>query len=236
MAPAGVLIPLVSGTSLLFLALLGGLAARAGGAAVMLGAMRVTFWGALAMALTAGVGSLFGTDGWPGPIGCWRSDFTGLLLLLVIRFRLALSLSFCPSFLGSPLEFLGLQTIFPSPICILFSWPNFWQVQRTGRPHCDHRRSFFKQRQLPRTWVWMIFLATFVSQAIRFVCLRQSRWPPALYKPWRKKRCSKCFAKRIRRQIPWWPICCLASRTIGITWRNRWLPLQKNAWRAHFCN
>jgi vacuolar iron transporter family protein len=63
MAPAGVLIPLVSGTSLVFLALLGGLAARAGGAAVMLGAMRVTFWGALAMALTAGVGSLFGTDG-----------------------------------------------------------------------------------------------------------------------------------------------------------------------------
>src|SRR5580765_1096047 len=60
MAPAGGLIPLVSGTSLLFLALLGGLAARAGGAAVMLGAMRVTFWGALAMALTAGVGSLFG--------------------------------------------------------------------------------------------------------------------------------------------------------------------------------
>jgi len=38
------------------------LAARAGGAAVMLGAMCVTFWGALAMALTAGVGSLFGTD------------------------------------------------------------------------------------------------------------------------------------------------------------------------------
>ena len=62
MAPARDLIALVSGTSLLFLALLGGLAARAGGAAVMLGAMRVTFWGALAMALTAGVGSLFGTD------------------------------------------------------------------------------------------------------------------------------------------------------------------------------
>jgi vacuolar iron transporter family protein len=62
MAPAAVLIPLVSGTSLVFLALLGGLAARAGGAVVMLGAMRATFWGALAMALTAGVGSLFGTD------------------------------------------------------------------------------------------------------------------------------------------------------------------------------
>jgi hypothetical protein len=49
------LIPLVSGTSLLFLALLGGLAARAGGAGVVMGAIRVTFWGALAMALTAGV-------------------------------------------------------------------------------------------------------------------------------------------------------------------------------------
>jgi VIT1/CCC1 family predicted Fe2+/Mn2+ transporter len=60
MAPAAGLIPLVSGTSLVFLALLGGLAARAGGAGVMMGAIRVTFWGALAMALTAGVGSLFG--------------------------------------------------------------------------------------------------------------------------------------------------------------------------------
>jgi vacuolar iron transporter family protein len=60
MAPAAGLIPLVSGTSLLFLALLGGLAARAGGAGVTVGAMRVTFWGALAMALTAGVGALFG--------------------------------------------------------------------------------------------------------------------------------------------------------------------------------
>ena len=59
--PAAGLIPLVSGTSLLFLALLGGLAARAGGAGVMAGAIRVTFWGALAMALTAGVGALFGT-------------------------------------------------------------------------------------------------------------------------------------------------------------------------------
>jgi vacuolar iron transporter family protein len=60
-APATGLIPLVSGTSLVFLALLGGLAARAGGAGVMMGAIRVTFWGALAMALTAGVGALFGT-------------------------------------------------------------------------------------------------------------------------------------------------------------------------------
>ena len=55
------LIPLVSGTSLLFLAVLGGLAAHAGGAGMTLGAIRVTFWGALAMALTAGVGALFGT-------------------------------------------------------------------------------------------------------------------------------------------------------------------------------
>jgi VIT1/CCC1 family predicted Fe2+/Mn2+ transporter len=48
-------------TSLVFLAILGALAARVGGAGVMKGAMRVTFWGALAMALTAGVGKLFGT-------------------------------------------------------------------------------------------------------------------------------------------------------------------------------
>jgi VIT1/CCC1 family predicted Fe2+/Mn2+ transporter len=55
------LIPVVSVTSLVFLAILGGLAARVGGASVMVGAMRVTFWGALAMALTAGAGALFGT-------------------------------------------------------------------------------------------------------------------------------------------------------------------------------
>ena len=55
------LIPVVFGTSLAFLALLGGLAARVGGARVMVGAMRVTLWGALAMGLTAGVGALFGT-------------------------------------------------------------------------------------------------------------------------------------------------------------------------------
>jgi len=60
-APDATLIPLVSGTSLVFLALLGGLAARAGGAGVTVGAIRVTFWGALAMAVTAGVGWLFGT-------------------------------------------------------------------------------------------------------------------------------------------------------------------------------
>jgi VIT1/CCC1 family predicted Fe2+/Mn2+ transporter len=55
------LIPVVSGTSLVFLALLGGLAARVGGARVTVGAMRVALWGALAMGLTAGVGALFGT-------------------------------------------------------------------------------------------------------------------------------------------------------------------------------
>ena len=55
------LIPVVSATSLVFLAILGGLAARVGGAGVTKGAMRVTFWGALAMGLTAGVGALFGT-------------------------------------------------------------------------------------------------------------------------------------------------------------------------------
>jgi VIT1/CCC1 family predicted Fe2+/Mn2+ transporter len=56
------LIPVVSGTSLVFLALLGGLAARVGGARVTVGAMRVTLWGALAMGLTAGIGALFGTS------------------------------------------------------------------------------------------------------------------------------------------------------------------------------
>jgi vacuolar iron transporter family protein len=61
LTPAAGLIPLVSGTSLMFLALLGGLAARVGGAGVTIGAIRVTFWGALAMAVTAGVGWLFGT-------------------------------------------------------------------------------------------------------------------------------------------------------------------------------
>ena len=61
MASDAGLIPLVSGTSLLFLALLGGLAAHAGGARVTPGAIRVTFWGALAMGATAGVGALFGT-------------------------------------------------------------------------------------------------------------------------------------------------------------------------------
>jgi len=59
-APEAVLIALVSGSSLALLALLGGLAARAGGAGVMTGAMRVTFWGGLAMAMTAGIGWLFG--------------------------------------------------------------------------------------------------------------------------------------------------------------------------------
>ncbi len=60
-APEGTLIPVVASSSLLFLAILGGLAARAGGASVAAGALRVTFWGALAMIITAGVGMLFGS-------------------------------------------------------------------------------------------------------------------------------------------------------------------------------
>lgn len=47
-------------TSLIFLAVLGGVAARTGGASVRVGAMRITFWGAMAMAITTGVGMLFG--------------------------------------------------------------------------------------------------------------------------------------------------------------------------------
>src|SRR5271169_921375 len=61
LAPQASLIIFVSGTSLLFLALLGALAARAGGSSVTASAIRVTFWGALAMGITAGVGVLFGT-------------------------------------------------------------------------------------------------------------------------------------------------------------------------------
>ncbi len=60
LVPASYLMPLVSATSLVFLAILGGVAAQVGGASAVTGAMRVTFWGALAMALTAGVGILFG--------------------------------------------------------------------------------------------------------------------------------------------------------------------------------
>ena len=60
-APEASLIPIISVTTLMFLALLGALAAKAGGARVTVGAIRVTFWGALAMGLTAIVGALFGT-------------------------------------------------------------------------------------------------------------------------------------------------------------------------------
>lgn len=60
LAPANLLIILVAVFSLFFLAFLGAIAARAGGASILTGALRVTFWGALAMALTAGVGRLFG--------------------------------------------------------------------------------------------------------------------------------------------------------------------------------
>jgi VIT1/CCC1 family predicted Fe2+/Mn2+ transporter len=61
-ARPSVLIPLVAGPSLLFLSLLGALAARAGGASLTKGAMRVGFWGALAMAVTAGIGAMFRTS------------------------------------------------------------------------------------------------------------------------------------------------------------------------------
>lgn len=51
---------IVSGSSLFFLALLGALSAKVGGSSILTAAVRVTFWSALAMALTAGVGALFG--------------------------------------------------------------------------------------------------------------------------------------------------------------------------------
>jgi VIT1/CCC1 family predicted Fe2+/Mn2+ transporter len=61
LAPVSALMWAICVSSLVFLALLGALAARAGGASVISAAARVTFWGALAMALTAGVGALFET-------------------------------------------------------------------------------------------------------------------------------------------------------------------------------
>lgn len=60
--PRVALIPVVIATSILFLALLGGVSAYAGGAPVIKAALRVTFWGILAMALTAAVGALFGAS------------------------------------------------------------------------------------------------------------------------------------------------------------------------------
>jgi len=60
LVPASALMWAVAGSALFFLALLGALGAAVGGAPMMIAAARVTFWGALAMALTAGVGALFG--------------------------------------------------------------------------------------------------------------------------------------------------------------------------------
>jgi VIT1/CCC1 family predicted Fe2+/Mn2+ transporter len=61
LAPASAVAAAVVVTSLACLAMLGALAARTGGASAGIGALRVTFWGAFAMALTYGVGALFGT-------------------------------------------------------------------------------------------------------------------------------------------------------------------------------
>jgi VIT1/CCC1 family predicted Fe2+/Mn2+ transporter len=62
LVPDARLVPAVAGASLLCLGGLGGLAARVGGARPLIGAVRVVFWGALAMGLTAAIGALFGTS------------------------------------------------------------------------------------------------------------------------------------------------------------------------------
>jgi len=59
-SPASVLVPIVSAASLGFLALLGAIGAKAGGASMLRATIRVTFWGALALGVTAGIGKLFG--------------------------------------------------------------------------------------------------------------------------------------------------------------------------------
>jgi VIT1/CCC1 family predicted Fe2+/Mn2+ transporter len=60
LVPRNVLVPGIIVTTVLLLALLGGIGAHLGGAPILKGVLRVTFWGALAMAITAGVGALFG--------------------------------------------------------------------------------------------------------------------------------------------------------------------------------
>jgi VIT1/CCC1 family predicted Fe2+/Mn2+ transporter len=60
-SPASVLVPVVSAASLAFLAVLGAIGAKAGGADILRATVRVKFWGALAMAITAGIGKIFGT-------------------------------------------------------------------------------------------------------------------------------------------------------------------------------
>ncbi len=60
-SPVNALVPIVSAASLCFLALLGAIGAKAGGSNVLRATARVTFWGALALALTAGIGKIFGT-------------------------------------------------------------------------------------------------------------------------------------------------------------------------------
>ncbi|MBU6419998.1 MAG: VIT family protein [Proteobacteria bacterium] len=60
-APAGIEVPMVGGVSVICLAVLGAMGAKTGGANIFKGALRVTFWGVVAMVVTAGVGAIFGT-------------------------------------------------------------------------------------------------------------------------------------------------------------------------------
>jgi len=60
-SPANLLVPIVAAASLGFLALLGAIGGKAGGANILRATLRVTFWGALALGITAGIGKLFGT-------------------------------------------------------------------------------------------------------------------------------------------------------------------------------
>jgi vacuolar iron transporter family protein len=60
-SPVHLLVPLISAASLVFLAVLGAVGAKAGGASIISATVRVTFWGALALGITAGIGKLFGT-------------------------------------------------------------------------------------------------------------------------------------------------------------------------------
>jgi VIT1/CCC1 family predicted Fe2+/Mn2+ transporter len=61
LSPRAILVPVVAAASLVYLAVLGALGARTGGAGILKPTIRVTFWGAVAMAVTAGIGRLIGT-------------------------------------------------------------------------------------------------------------------------------------------------------------------------------
>ena len=111
LSPRALLLPMVAIGSLLLLALLGMLGATAGGAGILRPTIRVTFWGALAMALTIGIGGLFGKVGLNPPICAAKSGLalTQTGTILVIQF--------------------------PKVRSRIESSPHVWRIPRDGQPN-----------------------------------------------------------------------------------------------------